>query len=278
MRMMRRGRLDNRAIIFIIIAGIFALLSFAMDQAAVQTEDRLRDENVQYQSNLFNLAMNKDAHLTLNNLTHTMATKSRTLSFSTNFLSYLLQGTLDPNYMKKSFNIFDDEVDNKKYIENVRWIYQNYFLEHYSDHLEEFKFALQMFNSINLDEKKYGQQIKKFKSIFNIDFDYHNNLINSFRPLELKGLNSQEEIYKSYRELSNLNIAYEDGIYPIKSIGSAVISDWQKYGLAVMDNQSKVLRLKSYKNYFILFSIFFQILGLLFLLLLFRNILLKIKK
>ena len=117
-----------------------------------------------------------------------------------------------------------------------------------------------------------------FKSIFNIDFDYHNNLINSFRPLELKGLNSQEEIYKSYRELSNLNIAYEDGIYPIKSIGSAVISDWQKYGLAVMDNQSKVLRLKSYKNYFILFSIFFQILGLLFLLLLFRNILLKIKK
>ena len=50
--MMRRGRLDNRAIIFIIIAGIFALLSFAMDQAAVQAEDRLRDENVKYQSNL----------------------------------------------------------------------------------------------------------------------------------------------------------------------------------------------------------------------------------
>ena len=51
---MRRGKLNISSIIFIIIAAFFALLSFAMDQAAVQIEDKVRDQNVKYQNYLFN--------------------------------------------------------------------------------------------------------------------------------------------------------------------------------------------------------------------------------
>ena len=54
--------------------------------------------------------------------------------------------------------------------------------------------------------------------------------------------------------------------------------DFLEYGNELYLINNKVATLKSYKNFFILFSILFQILGLTFLLLLFRTILRKIKQ
>ena len=45
---MRRGNLNKISIRLIILAGIFTLLSFVLDQLVVQTEDKLREKELEY--------------------------------------------------------------------------------------------------------------------------------------------------------------------------------------------------------------------------------------
>ena len=52
---MRRGNLDKISIRLIILAGIFSLLSFVLDQMVVQTEDKLREKELEYKQVLFDL-------------------------------------------------------------------------------------------------------------------------------------------------------------------------------------------------------------------------------
>ena len=51
---MRRGKLDNYSIILIIIAAIFAVVSFSLDQMVIQTENKIRKKNADYQLEMFN--------------------------------------------------------------------------------------------------------------------------------------------------------------------------------------------------------------------------------
>ena len=45
---MRRGNLGKISIIYIIIAAIFAVISFSLDQMVIQTEDKMRKKNAMY--------------------------------------------------------------------------------------------------------------------------------------------------------------------------------------------------------------------------------------
>ena len=75
-----------------------------------------------------------------------------------------------------------------------------------------------------------------------------------------------------------MGLTFDGGNVAIDSIIDLMIKDFLKYGNELYLINNKVATLKSYKNFFILFSILFQILGLTFLLLLFRTILRKIKQ
>ena len=111
---------------------------------------------------------------------------------------------------------------------------------------------------------------------WHIDFDHHYKLIESINAQ--KGFASIEELHKYYRKLYLMGRTFDGGNVEIDSIIDLMIKDFLKYGNELYLINNKVATLKSYKNFFILFSILFQILGLTFLLLLFRTILRKIKQ
>ena len=267
---MRRGKLDAISITFIIIAGFFALLSFASDQAAVQTEDRVRDANVKYQNHLFHFNSGKDTIKTLGNITHILSSKKINLSNQTGFfLDAVGNLFFNPSYVKNNFKNQD------KYLSDLKFMYVGKFLDHYKEYLNEFTKAIKLVKALNLDEEKYGSYIKNIESIYNIDFDYHYKLIESINVS--KGFASIEELNKYYKEIYLIGETFDSGILPIHSIVDSMIEDFMKHGEELSLINDKVVKLKSYKNFFILFSILFQILGLTFLLLLFRTILKKIK-
>ena len=267
---MRRGKLDAISITFIIIAGFFALLSFASDQAAVQTEDRVRDANVKYQNHLFYFNSGKDTMKTLGNITHILSSKKINLSNQTGFfLDAVGNLFFNPSYVKNNFKNQD------KYLSDLKFMYVGKFLDHYKEYLNEFTKAIKLVKALNLDEEKYGSYIKNIESIYNIDFDYHYKLIESINVS--KGFASIEELNKHYKEIYLIGETFDSGILPIHSIVDSMIEDFMKHGEELSLINDKVVKLKSYKNFFILFSILFQILGLTFLLLLFRTILKKIK-
>ena len=43
---MRRGKLSNKSIFFIILAGFFTLGSYFLDQQVIQKEDKIRDQSL----------------------------------------------------------------------------------------------------------------------------------------------------------------------------------------------------------------------------------------
>ena len=267
---MRRGKLDGTSIAYIIIAGFFALLSFASDQAAVQTEDRVRDANVKYQNYLFHFNSGKNTIMTLNNITHILNSKQINLSKDTGFLVDAVTNLFfNPSYVNSNFK------NQGQYLSDLKVIYVGKFKDHYSEYLNEFTKAIKLVKALNLDEEKYSSYIKNLESIYNIDFDLHYKLIETINVS--KGFASNEELNKYYKELYLMGITFDRGLAPINSIIKLMIKDFIKYGEELNLINNKVVKLKSYKNFFILFSILFQILGLTFLLLLFRTILKKIK-
>ena len=266
---MRRGKLDTTSIVYIIIAGFFALLSFAMDQAAVQTEDRVRDANVKYQNYLFHFTSGKNFIMTLNNVTHIVGSRERNLSNKTSFLSNII-GYLFfvPSYVNNNFKNQD------QYLNSLKTIYVGEFKDLYREQLHEFTKIINLIKALNLDEVKYGSYIKNLESLYNVDFNHHSKLIESIDIT--KGFDSPEELERYYGEIFSMNVMLKEGLKPINAIIDIMVKNRRKYGDGLGVINKNVVELKSYKNFFILFGILFQILGLMFLLLLFRTILKKI--
>ena len=240
-----------------------------MDQAAVQTEDRVRDANVKYQNDLFHFTSGKNSVETLNNVTHIVGSRERNLSNKANFIRDIIAKLFfDPSYVNSNFKNQD------QYLNSLKLIYVREFKDLYREQLHEFAKIINLIKALNLDEVKYGSYIKNLESIYNVDFNHHSKLIESIDIT--KGFVSIEELHKYYREIFSMNVILVEGQKPINSIINIMIKDFSKYGRGLRVISNNVVELKSYKNFFILFGILFQILGLIFLLLLFRTILKKI--
>jgi len=275
---MRRGKLNISSIIFIIIAAFFALLSFAMDQAAVQIEDKVRDQNVKYQNYLFNFTSSKNAQMTLNNISHINSTRAKNLSNTTHFITNVIDKLFfNPNYVKENFSSIENTED---YINNIKRIYIIKFKEHYRYHLEQFTKTSQLVNALNLDEKKYGSYLKLYtKSYVNFLTDYTDYK----KPTHIdtidhnKGFASVEEFEMYYRELVRMREVYYQSFKPIYEIMDLLNVDFIEYGNNLSITNNNLVKLKSYKNFFILLSILFKILGFISLLFLFNSILRKVK-
>ena len=92
-----------------------------------------------------------------------------------------------------------------------------------------------------------------------------------------KGFASVEEFEMYYRELVRMREVYYQSFKPIYEIMDLLNVDFIEYGNNLSITNNNLVKLKSYKNFFILLSILFQILGLISLLFLFNSILRKVK-
>ena len=305
---MRRGKLKKSSLILIILTAIFTLISYASDQMVIRSEDELRNTKIflentknkvtEYEllsDSLYAIAMNADLEL-----------QSRL--FKRNFLikSIILLDDDIEIISKKEKNIFSEKIYGNNAESEFKWqlmrelselvFYMNSIAIDYANiHV----YQEELINKINQNK------IKKLENLFfnnenlnlvtlNLKDKFFYKDISIYNDLLRLGSLSQDET-DEYRlwALEKFDVKNFFDIYKYKmfilnrlDIDASKIDDF----IEILDEKALLIeeeientflsiqKININKNYFILLSILFQVLSLLFLLLLFKSFLITPKK
>jgi len=271
--MRRTSKITNLSIIFLAFAGIFNLLSFALDQQVVQQEDKIREINRKvntYRNEIESLIFGIN---TLEDLGFNVYNSSAT------FLD-------DLDFQTKAVQIF-----NSKYLDESGHLIRRKFTPKQNNYLNKV-YKSQLFKLKEYSNKKILDVNQLFVNTFSsgIIYDYlkekeeYNNLIN------LNKIQIPDDIFENYNFDEKPSELKEDNNYKIYNELYDLLSNFSDLNidLMVLNEELRPVYVKKYsdyvlyleffserkniKNFFILFSISCQILGLTFLLMLFRNI------
>lgn len=271
--MRRSSKITNLSIIFLAFAGIFNLFSFALDQQVVQQEDKIREINRKvntYRNDIESLIFGIN---TLEDLGFNVYNSSST------FLD-------DLDFQTKAVQIF-----NSKYLDESGHLIRRKFTPKQNNYLNKV-YKSQLFKLKEYSNKKILDVNQLFVNAFSsgVIFDYlkekeeYNNLINSNK------IQIPDDIFENYNFDQKPSILKEDNNYKIYSEFYELLSNFSDLNtdLMILNEELRPIYVKKYsdyvlyleffserkniKNFFILFSISCQILGLTFLLMLFRNI------
>lgn len=290
---MRRVK-NNNSVIFIILVAFFTLLSFLFDQLVIQKEDTIRINNIRFEE--MNVESNKilDVELQLQDISLT--------------LNRMLKNALvKRNYWIKNYLLYtSDSLDEKKFYNNFRdtgdidyWIKYK-MVKRYKDAKDESflifsnlsKVVVQnpeLFNELlseseELNQENYLNQLIEFESIFNDNLKvFAKKEFKFYDSLYLNGANENlpDLSTKEWIDLNNLStLILLNTLIADHNINNKIIELqdlYKKRDVKISETIKTNKKNSTFKNYFILASIFSQIISLLFLLLLFKNLLKNIK-
>ncbi len=296
---MRRGTLNKTSIILIFFVALSTILSFGFDQMVIRTEDKIRNLNIEYQNINNNLSKHETISETLDSIS---------LSGGLNFSPTILRrNLLIKSYILNEFDRYDflNRKSNEINAQDLGRMMMKEILE-ITDMIIEIRSQYEQLYIINekIFEKVGKDEYHSLSDLFEVD-------MNPFKKDKDKFFNKNILVYtkllgfnyhwidKSYSDLQE---------YREKAIKEFRLRDWYdvyKYkmllfkkienDMKIMDELSELFILKSdelykksneklselksshiKKNFYILTSIFFQIVSLLFLLLLFRSFIIKL--
>ena len=293
---MRRGKISNKSVYCIIIASIFTLLSFFFDQQVIQTEDKVRD-------------LKLDMSLKEKKYEDFSSAFRSILSFAdiikSNYAYYLHINSLpyralvrletDPDFIKhfhtkKSIVMKLGPSGMKKF---TAFQMKNYIMDNYTDiskGILDIRASLidTPMANLNYSNEDPIERIlkKKLNDLFLLDDNFVDfgenffNKMNDFKGSRIEFINHLEMDYYTllYKETTKLNeqlsifgedLSLVEGFFKEKM--DNLDSDIE---ILIKDLKGKEIK----KNYFILTSILCQILGLIAILLLFKNILIENSK
>ena len=301
---MRRGLTNKISFILIIIVSIATLFSYLSDQLAINTEDKLRKSKIEYENHLNKL-------YTYNAIESYLAQAGLNIGLhSYSFLlkrNFYIKQILIIKHEKNTSNLLEDVLKNEKgeyastssdnffsqqdwSLKNIKWNFMSEVL----DLLLLIEDTHRQYDLFYRANEKVIKEIKK-KNILKDLYQFHR--VDSQEPSiqKLKGIKKTKKLFFGIKTEDNQNNALDNfsiddwiNVYRykmalLKNIEnrseildkfSETVSD----KILVLENQQFVLftkqrKLNARKNFFILFSIVFQILALFFLLLLFKNLL-----
>ena len=305
---MRRGKLSNKSLIFIILTATFTLLSYASDQMVIRSEDKLRNAKI--------LLENKKNR---NTQYETISAKfdAITTNVDLKLQSYLPKR----NFLIKSIILLDDEIE----ISSRNSI--NIFSENLGEGVDakrtfkwqivrELKDIVLFIDAMAVDfadiyiyqeeliKKNNQNKIKQLKNLFFYNENIEEATLDLEQKLFYKDMSIYTDLYneqtltteqtQTYLEwaLENFNTKNYYDIYKYKMfLLKRLYKDSNKLGKFTeilddnlfliedeIDDTLKIIqKININKNYFILSSILFQVVSLLFLLLLFKSFLIKPK-
>ena len=268
---MRRGKLSNKSIFFIILAGFFTLGSYFLDQQVIQKEDKIRDQSLiieklyqeisQENANWVSTTMLSDRVLfkshqissfsTINYKIHLLISNQHKLkdSFDADGLERTARASLYLQYI----DLRDSMIGLRNSVDSLSFSQSDYDNEEIRNKIINL-FTWDDAFFLENEKKYFNQEIIKSVSNNSLTLDNEDN----FMRLLYEETNKLNEIL-----FSNIEILEElaDFYYDQEELIQA------KYDTNILDQSTKKIQ----KNYFILLSILFQILSLLSFLLLFRN-------
>jgi hypothetical protein len=301
---MRRGLTNKVSFIFILIVSIATLFSYMSDQLAINIEDKLRKNKIEYENHL-------------NKLYKYNAIDNYILQLDTNIGSNIYPLLLKRNFYIKQLLIIDHEKNTSNLLKDVLKNEKGKYTSISSDNFFSKKeFSLgnirwniisEVFDLIEVIEAAYLQydlfyrsnekEIKEIaeQTLSKDLFAFYRSESQETSIRKLKGIKKTEGLFfgsdtvnNQYAALDNFSLDDWVNVYRYKMTllknlknKSEILgkfNDITHKKIEILEEQqetlfSKIKKLNGRKNFFILFSVVFQVLALLFLLLLFKNIL-----
>ena len=306
---MRRGKLLNKSIILIILTATFTLLSYASDQMVIRSEDKLRNTKILFE-NTKNI---KSQYETLSASFFAISTdidlQLQSYLSRRNFLikSIIISNNeIDENF-KKSTNIFTENLaEDVDATRTFKWQIVREFLDifYYIDSIS-IDFADIYIYQEEFIKENNQDKIKKLKNLF----FYNEDLKEVTLDLEQEFFYKDISIYNDILQLGDLSFDETETYnqWVLENFTTKNFYDIYKYKMFflkrlyddsnkldkftdILDENvisveeqienilKKIQKINKNKNYFILSSILFQVLSLLFLLFLFKSFLIRPKK
>jgi len=273
---MRRGKLNNISIKLVVLIAFFTLTSFVFDQLVIQTENKIRDIDFEYERNFNEYLRTKGVLFNVNDLVYRTRVKNENFNDRADILEKAIYNIkFNKDYFEKNFNDKFDSDLNK----NLQTIFTNRYKSMYLEIFEESSYLFKLARGLPIRSMK--------EEIFS---ESNQKIVNSMWQLE-KILNSNIKFYDTYKIYEKKEIVTFDdyldlranlrdflSYYTSSSIYLTQIND--EYG-----NYFKYFAKKNYdyldmlnknqnlKNFYILLSVLAQILSLFFLLILFKTLL-----
>ena len=268
---MRRGKLSNKSIFYIILAGFFTLSSYFFDQQVIQKEDKIRDQSLvieklyqdisQENTNWVSTTMLGDRVLfkshqassfsTINYKIHLLINNQH--KFIASFDADKLKKTVRANMYLNYIDIRDNILDLRDSIDSLSFSQSNYDNEEVRN---------KVINLFTWDDTFFLENKKKY---------FNQKIFLKVKDNSLTLDNNNNFMRALYAETNKLNKIFFSNIQILEELGDFYYDQEEllqaKYDTIVLDQGA----IKIQKNYFILLSILFQILSLLSFLLLFRN-------
>ena len=306
---MRRGKLSNKSLIFIILTATFTLLSYASDQMVIRSEDKLRNAKILLENKKNRNTQYETISAKFDAITTNVDLKSQSYLPKRNFLikSIILLDDEIEISSRNSINIFSENlgegVDAKRtfkwqivrelkdivlFIDAMAvdfadiYIYQEELIKKnnqnkikqlknlffYNENIEE--------ATLDLEQKLFYKDMSIYTDLYNeqtltaeqtrtyLEWALENFTTKNFYDIYKYKMFLLERLYKDSNKLDKFIEILDDNLFLIED--------------EIEDTLKIIQKININKNYFILSSILFQVVSLLFLLLLFKSFLIKPKK
>ena len=306
---MRRGKLSNKSLIFIILTATFTLLSYASDQMVIRSEDKLRNAKILLENKKNRNTQYETISAKFDAITTNVDLKLQSYLPKRNFLikSIILLDDEIEISSRNSINIFSENlgegVDAKRtfkwqivrelkdivlFIDAMAvdfadiYIYQEELIKKnnqnkikqlknlffYNENIEE--------ATLDLEQKLFYKDMSIYTDLYNeqtltaeqtrtyLEWALENFTTKNFYDIYKYKMFLLERLYKDSNKLDKFIEILDDNFFLIED--------------EIEDTLKIIQKININKNYFILSSILFQVVSLLFLLLLFKSFLIKPKK
>ena len=296
---MRRGTLNKTSFILIFFVALSTILSFGFDQMVIRTEDKIRNLNIEYQNINNSLSKHETISETLDSISMGGGLNFTPIILRRNLLikSYILNEVDTYNFLNRKSNKINAQdlgrMMMKEIMEltvmmiEIRSQYEQLYIinekifnkigkDKYHSVSDLFEFDMNPFKKDK--EKFYNKNILLYTKL--LGFNYHwkdksYSELQKYREKAIKEFRVREwyDVYK-YKMLLFKKIENDMKIMDELSDLFVLKSDelYKKLNEKISELKSSNIK----KNFYILTSIFFQIVSLLFLLLLFRSFIIKV--
>ena len=306
---MRRGKLSNKSLIFIILTATFTLLSYASDQMVIRSEDKLRNAKILLENKKNRNTQYETISAKFDAITTNVDLKLQSYLPKRNFLikSIILLDDEIEISSRNSINIFSENlgegVDAKRtfkwqivrelkdivlFIDAMAvdfadiYIYQEELIKKnnqnkirqlknlffYNENIEE--------ATLDLEQKLFYKDMSIYTDLYNeqtltteqtrtyLEWALENFTTKNYYDIYKYKMFLLKRLYKDSNKLDKFTEILDDNLFLIED--------------EIDDTLKIIQKININKNYFILSSILFQVVSLLFLLLLFKSFLIKPKK
>ena len=273
---MRRGKLSNLSIKLVILIAFFTLTSFVFDQLVIQTENKIRDVDFEYERSFNEYLRTKSVLFNVNDLVYRTRVKNENFIDRAEILEKAIYNIkFNKPYFEKNFNSsFTSDLN-----QNLQTIFINRYKSMYLEIFEESSYLFRLVRGLPIRAMQENELS-----------EFNQNIVDNIWNLE-KVLNSNIEFYETYKFHEKKKIiTYDDYVdlrsnlrkflnyYTNSSIYLAEINEiyGKYYNFFAAQSYSHLGELNqnlNLKNFYILLSVLAQILSLFFLLLLFRTLL-----